>query len=186
MCIMTWQLLIDNCMVFEDLFAPYFLPVHHPSSEISSCPKRVFSSKLLSIERFLIQNSEPGLYAGSNYCQSHVLVDMWMLSVKLVYKLSNCAWWPEMGCKHTFDTFYTHFQGITNNIYGFGRPFFCSFLFLPVHNPSSVFLPVHIRFYPSKWWVDGSLDKAMLRAVFSCASRKSGGLRKINGSLSLV
>ena len=32
-----------------------------------------------------------GLYAGSNYCQSHVLVDTWMLTVKLVYKLSNCT-----------------------------------------------------------------------------------------------
>ena len=30
-----------------------------------------------------------GLYAGSNYCQSHVLVDTWMLTVKPVYKLSN-------------------------------------------------------------------------------------------------
>ena len=29
-----------------------------------------------------------------------------------------------MGYKHTCDTIYTHFQGITNNIYGFGRPFF--------------------------------------------------------------
>ena len=29
-----------------------------------------------------------------------------------------------MGYKHTYDTIYTHFQGITNNIYGFGRPFF--------------------------------------------------------------
>ena len=34
---------------------------------------------------------QPGLYAGSNYCQSHVLVDTWMLTVKIVYKLSNCA-----------------------------------------------------------------------------------------------
>ena len=39
-----------------------------------------------------------GLYVGSNYCQSHVLVcqshvlvDMLMLTVKLVCKLSNCA-----------------------------------------------------------------------------------------------
>ena len=32
-----------------------------------------------------------GLYAGSNYCQSRVLVDTLMLTVKLVYKLSNCA-----------------------------------------------------------------------------------------------
>ena len=38
----------------------------------------------------------PGLYAGSNYCQSHVLVcqphvlvDTLMLTVKLVYKLSD-------------------------------------------------------------------------------------------------
>ena len=30
---------------------------------------------------------EPGLYAGPNYCQSHVLVDTWMLTVKPVYKL---------------------------------------------------------------------------------------------------
>ena len=29
-----------------------------------------------------------------------------------------------MGYKHTFDTIYTQFQGITDNIYGFGRPFF--------------------------------------------------------------
>ena len=29
-----------------------------------------------------------------------------------------------MGYKHTFDTIYTHFQGISNNIYGFGRDFF--------------------------------------------------------------
>ena len=34
---------------------------------------------------------QAGLYAGSNYCQSHVLVDTLMLTVKLVYKLSNCA-----------------------------------------------------------------------------------------------
>ena len=32
-----------------------------------------------------------GLYAGSNYCQSHVLVDTLMLTVKLVYKLKKCA-----------------------------------------------------------------------------------------------
>ena len=45
-----------------------------------------------------IINSDSGLYAGSNYCQSHVLVcqshvlvDTLMLTVKLVYKLSNCA-----------------------------------------------------------------------------------------------
>ena len=63
-----------------------------------------------------------------------------------------------MGYKHTYDTIYTHFQGIYNNIYDFGRPFFSpSFFTRP-----PIFLPVHIRFYPSKWWVDGSLHKAMV------------------------
>ena len=52
---------------------------------------------------------------------------------------------PEMGYKHTFDTIYTHFQGITNSIYAFGRLFASSFFY-----PSTIFLPVHIRFYPSK------------------------------------
>ena len=73
---------------------------------------------------------------------THVLVDTWMLTVKLVYELSDV---PEMGYKHTYDNIYTHFQGITNNIYGFGRPFFApSFFTRP-----PIFLPVHIRFYPS-------------------------------------
>ena len=65
--------------------------------------------------------------------------------------------WPEMDYKHTCDTIFTHFQGITNNICGFGRPFFAPSFFYP----STIFLPVHIRFYPSKWQVDGSLHKAM-------------------------
>ena len=40
--------------------------------------------------------------------------------------------------KHTYDTIYTHFQGITNNIYGLGR------LFLLLH-----FVSVHPYFCPS-------------------------------------
>ena len=67
-----------------------------------------------------------------------------------------------MDYKHTCDTIYTHFQCITNYIYGFGRPF--SYFFAPsffTHPP--IFLPVHIRFYPSKWRVDGSVHKAMTR-----------------------
>ena len=63
-----------------------------------------------------------------------------------------------MDYKHTCDTIFTHFQGITNNIYGFGRHFFAPSFFYP----SIIFLPVHIRFYPSKCWVDGSLHKAMV------------------------
>ena len=75
-----------------------------------------------------------------------------VLTVKLVHKLSNVPddlkW--ATNYKHTCDTIYTHFQGITNNIYGFGRPF-CSFIVLPIHP----------YFYPSKWRVDRSLHKAM-------------------------
>ena len=45
-----------------------------------------------------------------------------MLTVKPVYKLLNVSddlkW-----TTNTRDTIYTHFQGVTNNIYGFGRPF---------------------------------------------------------------
>ena len=37
---------------------------------------------------------QTGPYAEPNYCQSHVLVNTWMLTVKLIYKLSNCSWWP--------------------------------------------------------------------------------------------
>ena len=62
-------------------------------------------------------------------------------------------------CTNTHITqFYAQFQGITNNIYDFGRPF----LFLHFVYPSTQFLHVHIRFYPSKWRVGRSLHKAML------------------------
>ena len=49
-----------------------------------------------------------------------------MLTVKAVYKLSNV---PDdlKWTTNTHDTIYTHSQGTTNNIYGFGR----SFLLLP-------------------------------------------------------
>ena len=63
-----------------------------------------------------------------------------------------------MDYRHTCDIIYTHFQGITNNIYGFGRPFLLFHFF--IHPPT--FLLVHIRLYPSKWRVDGSLHKAMI------------------------
>ena len=58
-----------------------------------------------------------------------------MLTVKLVYELSSV---PDdlKGAKHTYDTIYTHFQDITDNIYGSGF-FFCSFIFYPVHHPST-------------------------------------------------
>ena len=48
---------------------------------------------------------------------------------------------------HMCDTIYTHFQGITNNIYGFGRPFiFCSFIFYPsTHNSTRPYLLLPVQ-----------------------------------------
>ena len=75
-----------------------------------------------------------------------------MLTVKPVYKLSNVS----DDLKWTTDTIYTHYQGITNNIYGFGRPFLLLIL-----------LPVHPYYYPSIFVFthpnDGYLHKAMLQ-----------------------
>ena len=51
-----------------------------------------------------------------------------MLTVKLVYELSDV---PDhlKWATNTYDTIYTHFQGITNNIYGLEFFFFCSLIF---------------------------------------------------------
>ena len=106
-------------------------------------------SKLEDMGIELVRCLLPGLYAGSNYCQSHVLVDTWMLTVKLIYKLSNCAWWPEMGYKHTFDTIYTHFQGITYNIYGFGRP---SFFYPSTTCPPYFYPSIFVFTRPNDGW----------------------------------
>ena len=71
---------------------------------------------------------------------THVLVDTWMLTVKPVYKLLNVSddlkW-----TTNTHDTSFTHFQGITNNIYGFRRP-------SPVHHRPPYFYPSIFVFYP--------------------------------------
>ena len=74
---------------------------------------------------------------------THVLVDTWLLTVKPVYKLSDV---PDdlKWATNTHGTIYTHFQGITNNIYGFGRPFSLLLHFLPIHPP-----PVHPYFFCS-------------------------------------
>ena len=40
---------------------------------------------------------------------THVLVDTWMLTVNLVYKLSNAPDDLKWTIKHTYDTIYTHF-----------------------------------------------------------------------------
>ena len=58
-----------------------------------------------------------------------------------------------MDGKHTCDTIFTHFQGITNNIYGFGRRFFASSVFyLSTHistRPYS-FLPVQMALHKAR------------------------------------
>ena len=69
-----------------------------------------------------------------------------MLTVKSVYKLLNVS----DDLKWTTNTHVTFhslstFQGITNNIYGFGRPFFApSFFARPP--------PIHPYFYPNDGW----------------------------------
>ena len=70
-----------------------------------------------------------------------------------------------MGYKHTFDTIYTHFQCITNNIYGFGRRLLLLYV-LPIHHSSTHISTHPYCFYPSKWQVDGSLHKAMWESSF--------------------
>ena len=72
-----------------------------------------------------------------------------MLTVKLVYKLSDVPDDLKWATSIHYDTIYTHFQGIINNIYGFGRPFFApSFFTRP-----PIFLHVHIRFTrPNDGW----------------------------------
>ena len=91
---------------------------------------------------------------------AHVLVDTWMWTVKTVYKLLNVSddlKWTTSTC----DTIFTHFQGITNNIYGFGRPFLLILFFLPVRHISTrpySFLPVQ----KMGGRLDGSLPKSML------------------------
>ena len=82
-----------------------------------------------------------------------------MLTVKPVYKLLNVS-----DDKHTWH----HFHSLSrhNNIYGFGRPFWLLH-FLPILHPSTHISTIHIRFYLSKWWVDGSLHKTMLHPAFT-------------------
>ena len=75
-----------------------------------------------------------------------------MLTVKPVYKLLNVS--DDM--KWTTNTHVTPFS-LTFEDY----LFFAPSVFYPSATHQPIFLPVHIRFYPSKWRVDGSLHKAM-------------------------
>ena len=76
---------------------------------------------------------------------THILVDTWMLTVKPVYKLSNVfddlKWATN---KHTYDTIYTHFQGISMVL----EDLFLLLRFF--YQSTHIFLSIHIHFYPSK------------------------------------
>ena len=54
-----------------------------------------------------------------------------------------------MDYRHTCDTIYTHFQGISNNIYGFWRPFFPSFFTYP---PIYFYLSIFVFTRPNDEW----------------------------------
>ena len=91
---------------------------------------------------------------------THVLVDTWVLTVKLVYELSDV---PDdlKWATNTHDTIYTNFQGINNNIYGVGRPFFPPSFFYPSTHISArpySFLPVlmtggRVSTYSMLWYL---------------------------------
>ena len=78
----------------------------------------------------------------------------------------SCDLWPEINYKQTCNT---HFQGITDNNFEFGRPYFAPQFFT---HPPCKFPLVHNRFCPSKWWVDGSLHKDMRVTSLGCDRRR--------------
>ena len=96
---------------------------------------------------------------------------------------SNSVLWPKINYIHTCDT---HFKGITDHIW-----FIYSFIFYPSTTRPVIFLPVHNRFYPSKWRPDRSLYKAMvwlsyeitftykLADIWGVGKRKQGGCRTL-------
>ena len=98
-------------------------------------------------------------------CEGDVMIDkvdwskLWLLTVKPVYKLSNVPVWNRLVQTHMWHhSIDTHFKDITN------ISMVLEDLFYPSTTCPPIFLPVHIRFYPSKWWVGGSLHKAMVQS----------------------
>ena len=100
-----------------------------PSDQVSGSPRTT------TIQGFM----QDTIIASHTWFGGH----MWMLTVKPVYKLSNVPYDLKWAINTHKDTIYTHFQGKTNNIYSFGRPF----LLLHFFTCSPIFLPVHICFY---------------------------------------
>ena len=62
----------------------------HPVKKEYHTPNHFQTVKIATWSKWAVSPTS-GLYVGYNYCQSHVLVDTWMLTVKLVYKLLNVS-----------------------------------------------------------------------------------------------
>ena len=63
---------------------------------------------------------------------SHTCFDGHMdVNCQATLQTFKCVWWPELDYKHMCDTNFTHFQSITNTIYGFGRHFIAPSFFYP-------------------------------------------------------
>ena len=79
----------------------------------------------------------------------------WIFSLIRTSQL-RCASWSEIN----YNTCGTYFQGITDTLYHFGRPFLL-LIFLPLHR---FFYPPTIDFtHPNDRWTGGSLHKAVDR-----------------------
>ena len=75
-----------------------------------------------------------------------------MLTVKPVYKLLNVSDDPKW-TTNTCDTIFTHFQGITNNIYGFGRTCFAaSFFYQSTTRPPYFYPAIFVFTRPNDGW----------------------------------
>ena len=85
---------------------------------------------------------------------TNVLVDMWMLTVSQFSNLGCLITWNGLQTQmwHHLHSLLRH-----NWQYGFGRPILLFHFF--IHPP--IFLPVHNKFYPSKWQLDWSLHEVM-------------------------
>ena len=68
------------------------------------------------------------IFASHTCFGGHVDVNCFNKSQFINFK---CIFSHEKDYKHTCDTIYAHFQGITNNMYAFGRNSFAHSLFYP-------------------------------------------------------
>ena len=90
---------------------------------------------------------------------THVLVDTWLLTVKLVYGFSSVPDDLKWATNTHMTPFHLHSLSRHNWQYlWFWKTFFLLLHFLPC---PPIFLPVNNGFYPHKWRVGGSLHKAV-------------------------